>query len=66
MSLLAGPGLTTENPAIIEQVLDSDKPIILDADALNILAQLGIEKLSSRQNKTILTPHWGEFKRLFT
>jgi NAD(P)H-hydrate epimerase len=26
---------------------------------------LGIEKLSSRQNKTILTPHWGEFKRLF-
>jgi NAD(P)H-hydrate epimerase len=63
--LACGPGLTTENPAIIEQVLDSDKPIILDADALNILAQLGIEKLSSRQNKTILTPHWGEFKRLF-
>jgi len=63
--LACGPGLTTENPAIIEQVLDSDKPIILDADALNILAQLGIKKLSSRQNKTILTPHWGEFKRLF-
>jgi NAD(P)H-hydrate epimerase len=63
--LACGPGLTTENPAIIEQVLDSDKPIILDADALNILAQLGIDKLLSRQNKTILTPHWGEFKRLF-
>ncbi|GCA76812.1 bifunctional NAD(P)H-hydrate repair enzyme Nnr [Microcystis aeruginosa NIES-2520] len=63
--LACGPGLTTENTAIIEQVLDSDKPIILDADALNILAQFGIEKLSSRQNKTILTPHWGEFKRLF-
>jgi len=29
------------------------------------LAQLGIDKLLSRQNKTILTPHWGEFKRLF-
>jgi ADP-dependent NAD(P)H-hydrate dehydratase / NAD(P)H-hydrate epimerase len=64
-ALACGPGLTIENPSIITQVLDSNKPVILDADALNILAQLGIEKLSSRQNSTIITPHWGEFKRLF-
>jgi NAD(P)H-hydrate epimerase len=64
-ALACGPGLTTENPSIIAQVLDSNKPVILDADALNVLAQLGIEKLSSRQNSTIITPHWGEFKRLF-
>jgi ADP-dependent NAD(P)H-hydrate dehydratase / NAD(P)H-hydrate epimerase len=65
-ALACGPGLTTENPAIIEQVLDSHKPIILDADALNILAELGIDRLLSRKNPTILTPHWGEFKRLFS
>lgn len=63
--IACGPGLTTENPNIVDQVLDSNQPLILDADALNILAQLGIERLLSRQNNTILTPHWGEFKRLF-
>jgi len=38
----------------------------LDADGLNILAQIGtISALSQRQAPTILTPHAGEFKRLF-
>jgi NAD(P)H-hydrate epimerase len=48
-------------------VLESDCPLILDADGLNILAELGtIPTLSKRQlSSTVLTPHVGEFKRLF-
>jgi NAD(P)H-hydrate epimerase len=39
---------------------------VLDADGLNILAQLGtVPILSERSGLTIITPHPGEFKRLF-
>ena len=61
-----GPGLTTDVTSIVEQVLQAECPLILDADALNILAELGtIANLSPRQYTTVLTPHPGEFKRLF-
>lgn len=47
-------------------MLESDRPLVLDADGLNIITQLGtIPTLSKRQAPTILTPHVGEFKRLF-
>ncbi len=65
-AIACGPGLTTDATPIIEQVINSDVPLILDADGLNILAQLGtISTLQKRQNTTILTPHTGEFHRLF-
>jgi len=61
-----GPGLTTEVTKVVEQVLQAESPLIFDADALNILAELGtIENLSHREYPTVLTPHPGEFKRLF-
>ncbi|MBW4638015.1 MAG: NAD(P)H-hydrate dehydratase [Gloeocapsa sp. UFS-A4-WI-NPMV-4B04] len=64
--IACGPGLTLEAMAILAEVLASDRPLVLDADGLNILAQLGtIPTLSKRQAATILTPHTGEFKRLF-
>jgi ADP-dependent NAD(P)H-hydrate dehydratase / NAD(P)H-hydrate epimerase len=51
---------------IIKQILAANCPIVLDADALNIIAKLGIETtISKRTHPTILTPHLGEFKRLF-
>lgn len=65
-AIACGPGLTGEATPIVQQVLDSDRPLVLDADGLNILAKLGtIPTLSNRQAPTILTPHAGEFKRLF-
>lgn len=65
-AIACGPGLTTDAQPIVREVLESDRPLILDADGLNILAQLGtIPTLSKRQAATILTPHAGEFKRLF-
>ncbi|BAZ43644.1 carbohydrate kinase, YjeF related protein [Chondrocystis sp. NIES-4102] len=61
-----GSGLTIDANPVVAQVLKSDCPLILDADGLNILADLGtLESLSLRTASTILTPHWGEFKRLF-
>jgi ADP-dependent NAD(P)H-hydrate dehydratase / NAD(P)H-hydrate epimerase len=65
-AIACGPGLTTDTQSIIEQVLECTVPLILDADALNILAQIGtIPTLQKRQSATIITPHTGEFARLF-
>ncbi|CAD5948815.1 Bifunctional NAD(P)H-hydrate repair enzyme Nnr [Planktothrix rubescens] len=65
-TIVCGPGLTTEAQAIVERILTANCAIILDADALNILAKLNpVLALSSRKFPTIITPHFGEFKRLF-
>ncbi len=65
-AIACGPGLTSDATAIVEQILASQCPLVLDADGLNILAQQGtIPTLQNRQAPTILTPHLGEFKRLF-
>ncbi len=64
--IAVGPGLTLDALPIIEQVLTAPVPLILDADGLNCLAQLGTQNcLSQRAQPTILTPHLGEFRRLF-
>lgn len=62
---LIGPGLTTKASDFLEKLL-SERPgaqLILDADALNILAQ--IDQWWARLPPTaILTPHPGEMARL--
>ncbi len=66
-AMAIGPGLTSSNPFLVDQWLDqfSGSPLVLDADGLNSLAQVGVEQLATRQAATILTPHLGEFQRLF-
>lgn len=65
-AIACGPGLTQTPMAIVEQVLKSTCPLVLDADGLNILAQLNpIATLAQRSAPTVITPHPGEFKRLF-
>jgi ADP-dependent NAD(P)H-hydrate dehydratase / NAD(P)H-hydrate epimerase len=65
-AIACGPGLTIEARSTVETVLKTEKPLILDADALNILAQWGmLAHLSGRNAPTLLAPHLGEFKRLF-
>ncbi|MDX1978122.1 MAG: NAD(P)H-hydrate dehydratase [Pseudanabaenaceae cyanobacterium bins.68] len=54
----------TRDAQVLEQLLASDRPMVIDADGLNLLAGLAQEMLKSRQ-QTILTPHTGEFSRLF-
>ena len=60
-----GPGLGATAPTAIgvrEVLAASDGPVVLDADAL---AGLDLEGLARRTAPTILTPHQGEFTRLF-
>jgi ADP-dependent NAD(P)H-hydrate dehydratase / NAD(P)H-hydrate epimerase len=65
-AIACGCGLTDRPSKIVKQILTVNCPIVLDADGLNIISKLGIETaISNRTQPTILTPHTGEFKRLF-
>lgn len=65
-AIACGPGLTRGAAAVIRQVLAANCPIVLDADGLNVLAEQGTSPtLAQWQAPTLLTPHAGEFKRLF-
>jgi len=63
-AILVGPGLgqSPKTYRLVKQVLDSGSRAILDADALNILDDKLKAKLDSHH---ILTPHHGEFKKVF-
>ncbi len=65
-AIACGSGLTQEAEPIVKKVLKVECPLLLDADGLNILAKFEpIPTLANRQAVTVLTPHLGEFKRLF-
>lgn len=65
-AIACGPGLTLEAQSVVKALVDVECPLILDADGLNSLAELKtIPTLTRRQGDTVLTPHIGEFKRLF-
>jgi ADP-dependent NAD(P)H-hydrate dehydratase / NAD(P)H-hydrate epimerase len=64
-AIACGSGLTQESTAVVRRVIDSASPLVLDADGLNILGDRASEILSKRQALTVLTPHLGEFQRLF-
>ncbi|MES2873894.1 MAG: NAD(P)H-hydrate dehydratase [Bacteroidota bacterium] len=66
-SIAIGPGLGTDDEAflIVRSILTNhDKPIVLDADALNIIA-MKPELLKHLPAMSILTPHMKEFDRMF-
>ena len=71
-ALAIGPGIGT-NPETQEALLKtlrkwpSDRPIVLDADALNIMALRKdiLEAAAMRETPTAVTPHEGEYSRLF-
>jgi len=59
--IAVGPGLGQSDWArnLFEAVLGSDKPLVVDADALNLLS-----RQPSRRGRWVLTPHPGEAARL--
>lgn len=67
-AIAAGPGLGTGERAetLVGAVLASDMPCVLDADALNLLAQSSDlrEACARRTAATLLTPHPAEAGRL--
>ena len=65
-ALAIGPGLGREEDtalAMMEQIQGSNLPIVLDADAINILSTHR-NWLSRLPKRCILTPHLGELERL--
>jgi hydroxyethylthiazole kinase-like uncharacterized protein yjeF len=60
-----GSGLGTDDDAgaVIEAVLGTDLPVLIDADAITWIAK-HIDVVKGRGAPTLLTPHAGEFARL--
>jgi hydroxyethylthiazole kinase-like uncharacterized protein yjeF len=63
-----GAGATSETRDLVAATLASDATVVLDADGLTAFSenpQSLFEFIKQRSAPTILTPHDGEFKRLF-
>jgi hydroxyethylthiazole kinase-like uncharacterized protein yjeF len=69
--IAVGPGMGRSPGTIdaLKLLLDASSPLVLDADALNILSDDGrlswLRARSARGLQTVLTPHPGEFGRLW-
>jgi len=65
--LVVGPGLGLEQSTVRlvrKIVLKTNKPMVLDADALNALAKFGIKFFDKFKKEIIITPHPKEMSRL--
>jgi hydroxyethylthiazole kinase-like uncharacterized protein yjeF len=62
---VVGSGLGTDDDAaaLVRSVLTTDVPVLLDADAITVVAEHS-DWLKARSAPTVLTPHAGEFARL--
>lgn len=66
---VAGPGMGTDGAALkaLRDVLATSVPVLVDADGLTLLAAQPwlLAERAARGAATVLTPHEGEFARLF-
>lgn len=66
-AIVFGPGLSMEEDggSMLERLLNVVVPRVIDADGLNLLADLGVGKhLALAKGPLVLTPHPGEMARL--
>ncbi|HEX7849021.1 MAG TPA: NAD(P)H-hydrate dehydratase [Sphingomonas sp.] len=65
-AMVIGPGLGREREvsARLDAAIASARPLVLDGDALSLIGR-GIGQLRGRAAPTCLTPHSGEFDRMF-
>ena len=69
-SIVIGPGLTTKRQVaawVKEFICKCKRPMVIDADALNIMAETVAEEANIfeiRQAPIVITPHPGEFAQL--
>lgn len=63
--LAVGPGLgqSADRGKLVELLMNGNRPIVLDADGLNLLAATGLPRPDAPCD-VVLTPHPGEFQRL--
>ena len=66
-AIAAGPGLGRGSAAkaLLDRALAAGRPLILDADALFVLGESGLKTLRQAPQMSIITPHAGEFARMF-
>ena len=64
-SIVIGPGMSNNISCfdMLTKILTLDKPVIVDADALNLIAEK--PEILKNNSKYIFTPHPGEARRLF-
>jgi len=64
--VVLGPGMGQGDPAkaLLKTALASPHPLVLDADALNLLAESGLLPLARKQAPVLMTPHPKEASRL--
>lgn len=60
-AVLVGPGLGTRAKAVLDEAIECGRPLVLDADALRPLGDPAL----LQDKDAIITPHEGEFARLF-
>ena len=65
-SIAIGPGLgiSQHSKALLESALNSHKPLVIDADAINLISK-NLELKKELPKNVLLTPHHGEWERLF-
>jgi hydroxyethylthiazole kinase-like uncharacterized protein yjeF len=63
-AIVIGPGLGTDDESYrrLTLGLGTGKPLVIDADAVSLLAKRGPKRI---EGPAVLTPHGGEFVRLF-
>jgi NAD(P)H-hydrate epimerase len=66
-TVLIGPGsgVTERTRTAVLAALAARRATVLDADAISVFAQASAELFDAVQGPVLLTPHGGEFKRLF-
>jgi ADP-dependent NAD(P)H-hydrate dehydratase / NAD(P)H-hydrate epimerase len=64
--IVIGPGMSDSECCgeVLKEVLAIDKPMVIDADALNLIAK-DSNLLPENKTNTVFTPHEGETRRLF-
>ncbi len=65
-AIVAGPGWGDEQTSLLNKILNTSSPIVLDANALNLISRDEELQAKVKQRKalTLLTPHPGEAARL--
>ncbi|MDB5681605.1 MAG: bifunctional ADP-dependent (S)-NAD(P)H-hydrate dehydratase/NAD(P)H-hydrate epimerase, partial [Sphingomonas bacterium] len=67
VSIVVGPGLGRGKDAAakVHAAIATDRPLVIDGDALHLLDAARVQALRARKGGTVLTPHAGEFKAAF-
>ena len=66
-AILIGPGsgVDERTRAAVLAALATRRPVVLDADAVTVFAEAPAELFAAIRGPALLTPHEGEFRRLF-